>query len=260
MSDLTGRVALVTGATGLIGSAIALRLAERGAKVVITSRRLEKARAWIGEHETPENTGRFVPAELDLADESQITAGVRNLAQDLGPASILIANASQREGLGKSLAEIGHADFSNLMNVDVSGHFVCARQVVAQLAANMPASVVFVSSIYALVGVDQAIYPQGMAPTPVQYAAVKAALLGLTRYTAALWGQQGVRVNALIAGGVRSNSRQPAEFVRNYNRKTMLGRMAQPPEIANAAVFLASDEASYVTGQCLVVDGGFSAW
>ncbi len=104
------------------------------------------------------------------------------------------------------------------------------------------------------------IYPPGMASTPVQYAAVKGAALGLTRWLAAFWGARAVRVNAVVAGGIASGERQPEEFVRAYSRKTMLGRMASADEIASAVAFLASQEASYVTGECLVVDGGFSAW
>jgi NAD(P)-dependent dehydrogenase (short-subunit alcohol dehydrogenase family) len=112
--------------------------------------------------------------------------------------------------------------------------------------------------------VDQGLYPEGMATAPVQYAAVKAAALGTTRWLAALWGERGVRVNALASGGVSSKdkdkARQPKEFVKNYSAKTMLRRMASPEEVASAAAFLASDESSYVTGQCLVVDGGLTAW
>jgi NAD(P)-dependent dehydrogenase (short-subunit alcohol dehydrogenase family) len=99
-----------------------------------------------------------------------------------------------------------------------------------------------------------------MLPTPVQYAAVKAAAEGATRWLAAMWGERGVRVNALVPGGVASTQRQSEEFVKRYSEKTMLRRMATAEEVASAAAFLASDEASYITGQCLVVDGGLTAW
>jgi NAD(P)-dependent dehydrogenase (short-subunit alcohol dehydrogenase family) len=99
-----------------------------------------------------------------------------------------------------------------------------------------------------------------MTPTPVQYSAVKAAAEGATRWLAAAWGERGVRVNALVAGGVASKQRQSSEFVKRYSEKTMLCRMALADEVASAAAFLASDEASYITGHCLVVDGGLTAW
>src|SRR5262249_14356983 len=131
---------------------------------------------------------------------------------------------------------------------------------VSKLPAGGAASFVLMSSIYGVVGVDHGIYPEGMAHTPVTYAAAKGATISMCRWLAALWGVRGVRVNAVIAGGVRSAQRQNEEFVRNYSSKTMLGRMAMPDEIANAVAFLASEESAYITGQCLAVDGGFTAW
>jgi NAD(P)-dependent dehydrogenase (short-subunit alcohol dehydrogenase family) len=99
-----------------------------------------------------------------------------------------------------------------------------------------------------------------MAPTPVTYAATKSAISGLVAYLAATWREQGVRVNAVVAGGVARPDRQPGDFARRYAAKTMLGRMARPDEIAAAVAFLASDDSSYVTATTLTVDGGFTRW
>lgn len=262
MKGLSGHIALVTGGIGLIGGAIASRLAEEGTRVVVTSRDAAKAQAWIAQQDS-KLTERLSALTLDLGNEQSIAETLDQLAQTVGLPSILIANASLRDGLGKPFDEINHESFTNLYNVDLAGHFICARELVKRLGAQASepkASVVFLSSIYAVNGVDYQIYPEGMLGTPPQYSAAKAAALALTRHLAARWGRQGVRVNAVIAGGVRSTARQPEQFLANYNRKTMLGRMAQPDEIASAVAFLASDEASYITGECLVVDGGLSAW
>jgi NAD(P)-dependent dehydrogenase (short-subunit alcohol dehydrogenase family) len=255
MKGLKGRVALVTGGTGLLGSAIATRLAAEQATVAITSRDLSKAKKWA---EKRENTAaKFIPLQLDLVDEKSIRACLDCLEQQASVPTIIVANASLREGLGLPFEKISHESFTNLFGADIAGHILLLRQGVDRLASR-PASVVFLSSIYAQVGVDHGLYPAGMAPTPVQYAAVKAAAEGATRWLAAAWGGLGVRVNALVAGGV--SSAQPDEFVKRYSEKTMLRRMALADEVASAAVFLASDEASYITGHCLVVDGGLTAW
>jgi NAD(P)-dependent dehydrogenase (short-subunit alcohol dehydrogenase family) len=255
MKGLKGRVALVTGGTGLLGSAIATRLAAEQATVAITSRDLSKARAWAEERENA--AANYIPLQLDLADEKSIRTCLDCLEQQASVPTIIVANASLRERLGLPFEKITHESFTNLFGADIAGHILLLRQGVERLAGR-PASVVFLSSIYAQVGVDHRIYPDGMAPTPVQYAAVKAAAEAATRWLAAAWGERGVRVNALVAGGV--SSAQPNEFVKRYSEKTMLRRMALADEVASAAVFLASDEASYITGHCLVVDGGLTAW
>ena len=259
MKGLNNKIALVTGATGLLGTAIAHRLSQEGATVAVASRQVKKAKKWISDCKG-QSTGKFVPVEFDLADEGSIKSAFRYLTEHIGIPTILIANASLRAGLDTPFEQVSHGSFSHLFEVDAAGHFLCARYLVEQLAPEMSASIVFVSSIYALAAADPAIYPEGMAPAPVQYASVKSGILGLSRYLAGIWGHQGVRVNAVVAGGVLARDRQSDEFVRRYARKTMLGRMAQPEEIANAAAFLASDESSYITGEHLIVDGGFCAW
>jgi NAD(P)-dependent dehydrogenase (short-subunit alcohol dehydrogenase family) len=250
MNGLAGRAAIVTGGTGFLGSAIASRLKAEGAEVIVTSRDAEKANAWAAKG--------FAAHQLDLSSGDSIEgfiAWCRTL--DTFP-SILVCNASNREGLATPFDEVTHEHFSNLNDVDVAGHFILARAFAKALTE--PGSIVFLSSIYAFNGVNPDIYPEGMAHTPIQYTAAKAAMLGVTRQLAGLWGPQEVRVNAIVAGGVGNPEMQNLEFVERYSRKTMLKRMALPDEIAAAVAFLASDDASYITGTCLEVDGGFSAW
>jgi NAD(P)-dependent dehydrogenase (short-subunit alcohol dehydrogenase family) len=257
MKGLKDRVALVTGATGLLGSAIATRLAAEQATVVIASRDSSKAEQWVQRQE--KTSGRYLPVQLDLASEPSIRTCLDRIVEQAGVPTIIVANASLREGVGVPFEKLTHDSFTNLFEVDIAGHVLLLRHSVDRLAGQ-PASIVFLSSIYGQAGVDHRIYPEGMLPTPVQYAAVKAAAEGATRWLAALWGERGVRVNALVPGGVASAQRQSQEFVKRYSEKTMLRRMATAEEVASAAAFLASDEASYITGHCLVVDGGLTAW
>lgn len=259
MKGLERRVAIVTGGTGLIGGAVARRLASEGAVVAVTSRTLDRASAWVHANEES-SSGRLFAAEVDLAKPATIASSVERISAALGPPTILVGAASLREALGIGPDPDLAGRFERLFGVDVAGHYLFAREMVERLPASHPASLVFLSSIYAHVGVDPRIYPDGMVATPPQYAAVKAGVDALVRYLAAAWGPRGVRVNAVVGGGVENPARQSAEFVSRYGAKTMLGRLARADEIAAAVAFLASDEASYITGSSLLVDGGFTSW
>jgi NAD(P)-dependent dehydrogenase (short-subunit alcohol dehydrogenase family) len=257
VKGLKGRVALVTGATGLLGSAINRRLAAEGATVAVASRSFVKAQAWAEKNKSLDS--KFVPVELDLSDKKSISNCLNRVVEQAGVPTVVVANASLRDGLSIPFKDLEHESFTNLFSVDVAGHVLLLRESV-NLLSSQSASMIFLSSIYAQVGADHRIYPEGMVPAPVQYSAVKAAAEGVVRYLAALWGERGVRVNALVPGGIASEQRQSKEFVERYRAKTMLRRMASPDEVASAAAFLASDESSYMTGQCLIVDGGLTAW
>jgi NAD(P)-dependent dehydrogenase (short-subunit alcohol dehydrogenase family) len=240
----------------MLGTAIANRLAREGAVVMVASRQLSKAQSWVDRQETDAKS--YVPLQLDLSDNESINSCFESIRQCFSIPTIVIANASNREGLDTPFNQLTHDTFGQLFGVDVAGHVLLLRQIVAHL--NAKASIVFLSSVYGQVGVDHRIYPKGIAPTPVQYSGTKSASLGVTRWLASYWGAREVRVNAVVAGGVKNVYRQTDEFFNAYSDKTMLRRMAEPDEIASAVAFLASDESSYVTGQCLVVDGGFTGW
>ncbi|MCX5964344.1 MAG: SDR family oxidoreductase [Cyanobacteria bacterium] len=259
MKGLLNKIALVTGATGLIGSAITYRLCSEGTTVIVASRKIEKARNLIESY--PQSVqNKMIPLEINLSNETSITEAFNWLiSQNIIP-NILVCNASLRDGIATSFNEISHQSFTSMFEVDVAGHFILARYMISNTSEQKSASIVMLSSVYASAGVDFSIYPEKMSPTPVQYATVKAGILGLTKYLAGLWGAKNVRVNAVMSGGIRSTERQENNFVNNYSNKTMLGRMAIPEEIANTVVFLASDESSYITGECIAVDGGFLAW
>lgn len=259
MEELEDDVIIVTGGTGLIGSCISRSLAARGATVVVTSRRGSRAETWIAEQ--ADVGGRLVAAGLDLEDPKTVRGFVPEVTGSVGPPTALVANATNTEVHARSLDEISVEDMTRLYRVDVAAHTILARDLVSGLderGTTEQGRIVFVSSIYGIQGTDRSIYPDEMDPSPVHYAGAKAGALGVTRYLAAYWGSDGVRVNAVVPGGVRED--QPAEFVERYEDKTMLGRMAEPEEVADAVEYLLSDDASYVTGTALKVDAGFSNW
>ena len=150
-----------------------------------------------------------------------------------------------------------------IMSVNLDGMFLVAQAVGTGMARRGRGSIVQTSSIYGLMGPDQRIYEGSEylgrpINTPPVYSASKGGVVGLTRYLATYWAAQGVRVNAITPGGISSG--QNDEFRQRYSARIPLGRMAEADEVAAGVLYLASDAASYVTGQDLHVDGGLSAW
>jgi len=155
-------------------------------------------------------------------------------------------------------------EWRRIMSVNIDGMFLVAQAVGGQMQKQgTGGSIIQTASIYGLLSSDKRIYEGShylgrQISNPAVYSTSKAAVVGLTRYLAGNWGDKGIRVNALVPGGVESG--QNETFKSRYSARVPLARMAQPDEMVGALVYLASDASSYVTGHCLVVDGGLSAW
>jgi NAD(P)-dependent dehydrogenase (short-subunit alcohol dehydrogenase family) len=242
---LDGRVAIVTGASSGLGVTIATALAEAGADLVIAARRLERledTRALVEEFGV-----RAVTVKADVSDPDDCDRLVEVAMAEFGRVDILINNA----GLGVVVPALhqSHDDFRQLIDVNLNGcHWMACA---AARAMDGAGSIVNVSSMIALT----------TAGTPqAGYAASKAGLLGLTRDLAQEWtGRRGIRVNAVAPGYFASEMTDGhTEAIEQLLIRVPSGRMGEPEELATAVLFLASDAASYVTGQTLVVDGGFT--
>jgi len=242
--DLTGRAAVVTGASSGLGARFAAVLAAAGATVWITARRKERLELLAGENPA------FRPWPADVSDEGDRVALMDAVRAESGTLDILVNNAGadSHEKPSYESPEV----FSGVLGTNLVGPFH-----LAQLAAGLggPLSVINVSSILGLVSAA----PLGSA----SYAASKAGLLGLTRELAGHWGRHGVRVNALAPGWFETemNGAMFADerSVRWIERNTMLRRAGQPSELDTALLFLASPASSYVTGQVITVDGGWTS-
>lgn len=245
---------LVTGATGLVGRATCEALVDEGASVWVASRNRAHAEALIEERRWTS----AIPLELDLKDSASVARAVAT-AVATRPPDALVHAASNRTGLQTPFDVIDRSNWRDLFEVDIIGGFELARQIgTAWIERGTRGRIVLLSSIYGLGGVDQAMYPEGMPPAPVTYATAKAAVIGTTRYLATLWGRHGIRTNAVAPGGIAA--RQDPAFVEAYGHRVPVGRMASDREIAAAIVFLASERSSYINGQVLAVDGGWTAW
>jgi len=265
--DLTGKVAVITGGTGIQGPRIARGLAAHGAAVAVVD--LDAgATATLARALEKEYGVRAVGVACDVSDPEAVRAMVDKVVDALGGIHVLHNNAASKtkrpEDYFRPLEEFDFEVWRQVMAVNIDGMFLVAQAVGKQMVAQgTGGSIIQTASTYGVVGPDFRIYEgseyMGLRiTTPVPYAASKGAVVALTRYLATYWGDKGIRVNTLVPGGIESG--QNETFKDNYARRVPLGRMAHVDEMVGAVVFLASDASSYMTGQMLVVDGGWTAW
>ncbi len=257
LGNLAGRSALLTGGAGHIGLACAEALLELGASVAVVDRdpaACEARADALGE--------KACAIPCDLSDEGATRAAVDRAIEQLGRLDILIhcaafVGTTEMAGWSAPFEEQTVAAWDAAMRVNVTAPFVMVQQARDALRASGRGSVVFFSSTYGMVGPDMRLYAETTMANPAGYGASKGGLLQLVRYFATLLAPE-IRVNAILPGGVSRG--QPEAFRRRYEERTPLRRMAQEEDLKGAVAYLASDLSAYVTGQNLIVDGGWTAW
>lgn len=247
--DLTGRLALVTGGGSGLGLAIAEGLAAAGARVVLNGRDRAKLDAAM-EHLAMKGHAVSVSA-FDVADEEAVAAGVGEIQRSLGDIDILVNNAAVNNR--KPLPDYSLEEWRALQATNADGPFLLIRAVLPGMQARRRGKIINICSLASDIG----------RPHIVAYAVSKGALRMLTRALAVEAAPYNVQVNGIAPGFFKTEMNAPLianeEFSAWVGKRTPAGRWGDPPEIAGAAVFLASPAASYVTGHLLYVDGGFSA-
>ncbi|WP_206951649.1 SDR family oxidoreductase [Trinickia acidisoli] len=263
LMSLSGRTALITGAAGHIGAAIAEALAEAGATVALADRRLaalEQCAERI--HGMRMRDARVAAFEVDLADEASARALPAQVAAQCGGLDVLVncaafVGTTELDGWAVRFERQQSAAWRAAFEVNVTAAFELVQEALPYLKRSGKGSVINVSSLYGVVGPDWRLYEGTAMANPAGYAASKGALAQLTTWLATTLAPH-VRVNAMSPGGVWRN--QPTAFVERYEQRTPLGRMAIEEDFKGTALFLASDMSSYVTGQNIAVDGGWCAW
>lgn len=237
--DLKNKVAVVTGSKGKLGQVWVSVLEQAGAKVF----------------------GLDLP-EVDITDKTSLQA----FAEKVGAVDILVNNAGldQPPGPAKTylLEDYPAEAFRKVLDVNVVGQFLCMQVFGKGMCDRKQGSIINIGSLYASVSADERMYNHLKTDPPFlkppAYGASKAALVQLTKHFATHWGKHNVRVNTLSPGGIEGG--QDADFKRKFSDRVPLGRLGERADLIGPLLFLASDASSYMTGQELRIDGGFTTW
>ena len=249
--SLGGRVAIVTGSSSGIGEAIAHELAGAGVAVVVNSRRRERAEPVARAIEA--NGGRAIAVAADVTDAEQVASLLAAAVEELGGLDILVNNAGA--GFIAPSEELAEDDWRRVIEVDLTGPFLCAQAAGRHMLAHGGGVIVNIASALGHTAM----------PGRAAYTAAKHGLIGLTNVLGTEWAARGVRCVAVSPGYVatellRANMRRASFDERDLKRRTPLGRLATPQEVARVVAFVASDAASYMTASHVLVDGGWVAY
>ena len=254
MAQLDGKVIIITGAAGGLGSRMSTLMAERGAKIAVADIRLDGAEETV--QAVRAAGGQAIAIEVDIASEEQAKAMVRKTVEAFGGLDVLVNNAggvmrgaSEGPGDMTSLADLDVAVWDANMRVNARGTMLCSKYAIPAMLARGGGSIVNIASVAGLKAGE----------TLAAYGASKAAVISLTRHVAVAYGKQNIRCNAICPGSIpHERNRRPGRASPAMTQTThvLLDHLGKSDDIAYAAAFLASDESGFITGQALPVDGG----
>ncbi len=258
LMNLDGKVAIVTGAAGWLGSAMSRSLAEAGARLVVTSRDAAQAEAFADSLPGEGHLG----LGFSQGDNDSIPGFVADVVARMGAIDILVNNAYG--GPPADIDSATAADFDQAYHVGVTACFLLARDVALHLRGRgAGGSIINIGSMYGVVASYPEVYAGLGINSPPNYHGLKGALAHLTRHLAVYWARDGIRVNCISPGPFPKlpaiDEAHPG-FIERLESKAPLGRMGRPEELKGVVLLLASDAGSYITGQNILVDGGWTAW
>ena len=242
---LKDKIIIVTGGSGLIGKEIVADIIRNGGKAINADINVE----------TNLKEGII---RMDITDDNSIQESLDKIFCLFGRVDGLVNNAYPRtEDWGTKFENIVPESWRKNIDMQLNSYFVCSQKVLRIMEKQKSGAIVNIASIYGVVGNDFSLYEEYGGTSPAAYSAIKGGLINFTRYLASYYGRKGIRINCVSPGGIFDN--QHISFVTRYEAKVPLGRLGNPDDVAPAVSFLLSDKAKYITGQNLIVDGGWTS-
>jgi len=258
--SLENKTAIITGGYGHLGSSISKGLAAFGANVILIGRNEEKLKKYISENQISFNN-KFEYEVCDVTKEDKFKSIVEKANKKYGSIDILLNNAYEKQN--EEFQDMTKSEWDHAIENTLTHYVTCSRAVSKKMLKQKHGSIINIASLYAYLGVDHRIFLDLGNNPPIHYAVSKGGILQLTRYLATLWAKNGIRVNSLSPGYFpkkRPDVPERPDYIEEISKRTPMGRIGQPDELIGAVIYLASDASSFVTGQNLIVDGGWSCW
>ena len=256
--DLENKVVVVTGGAGLIGKGFIRAVVENGGTAIIADIDEVSGSKVRDELSAELGTEKIDFIQVDITCKESIRGMIDVAVSKYKVIDALVNNAYPRNAnYGRKFEDVSYTDFCENVNLHLGGYFLMSQEISRVMVQQKRGVIVYIASIYGFMAPRFELYENASFTSPVEYSAIKGGLLSLTKYLASYLGKDGIRVNAISPGGVHNN--QPESFVEQYSKKTIIGNgMAEPDDLTGALVFLLSDASRYMTGQNIVVDGGWS--
>ncbi len=254
---LNNKTAMVCGGNGLIGKQLTIALAQAGAKVVVLDINEQQAEQLLTDCKEKNLNVSF--EHFDCTKLEKYSENISKLREKHGPVHIFINTAYPRTSdWGNKLEDIPTESWQKNTDMHMNSYCILTKEFAELMKKDgVAGSIINIGSIYGVLSPDFEVYSGTTMTSPAAYSAIKGGIINFSRYCASYYGKDGIRINIVCPGGVFDN--QNETFVKNYNKRTLLKRMANADEIACPVLFLASDASSYITGFNLMVDGGWTA-
>ena len=254
---LNDKVVVVTGGAGALGRSFVAAIARQGGTAIVADVNIEAARRVADEWQAQSVGVSVVATEFDITSKDSVCALIGSLHERFGRIDAVVNNAYPRnKNYGRRLEDVTYQDFCENVNSHLGGYFLVAQQFCLAFKEQGHGNLINMSSIYGSMAPRFEVYEGTPMTMPVEYAAIKSAVVHLTRYFAQYFKGRGIRVNCLSPGGILAN--QSPDFLASYNAHCASKGMLAPDDVVGTLIFLLSDESRYMTGQNLFVDDGFS--
>lgn len=256
---MKNKVCIIIGGVGLIGSAFSEACAKQGAKVVIADIKEKEGNDLIKKIRKTTKNNNVVFQKCDITKEKDVKNLIKFVVRRFKRIDALVNSSYPRnKNFGRKFEDVTYKDFCENVNMHLGGCFLAAKEVSGIMKKQKSGKIVNLGSIYGFSAPKFEIYKGTPMTAPaIEYAAIKGGIINLTKYLASYLGKYNIQVNSISPGGLFSK-KWPKTFVKNYSERVKLGRMANPNDITGALVFLLSNDSNYLTGQNIIIDGGWS--